>query len=145
MNSRKQVLPFLLLAILLLLLSVAACSSVQSATATPTLENLDTLPADIQPSDVLPLLNRDDVVILDVREQFEYDEGHIPGVTLVPLGAMPDRLSVIPRDKTIITVCHSGNRSRRAAGFLRQQGYEHVHNMLGGMVAWEQQGYKVEK
>ncbi|NOZ71445.1 MAG: rhodanese-like domain-containing protein [Chloroflexi bacterium] len=145
MNSRKQVLPFLLLAILLLLLSVAACSSAQSPTATPTLENLDTLPADIQPSDVLPLLNRDDVIILDVREQFEYDEGHIPGVTLVPLGTLPDRLSDIPRDKTIITVCHSGNRSRRAASFLRQQGYEHVHNMLGGMVAWEQQGYKVEK
>jgi len=145
MNFHKRTPSFLLLSLLFVLVSVVACGSTQSPAPAPALTNPDTLPADIQPSDVHDLLNREDVIILDVREQFEYDAGHIPGVTLIPLGTIPNRLAEIPRNKTIITVCHSGNRSLQAATFLRQQGYEHVHNMLGGMVAWEQQGYEIEK
>ena len=91
------------------------------------------------------LLGRDDVVILDVREQSEYDAGHIPGVTLIPLNDVPNRLNDIPKDKPVIVTCRSGNRSGQATDFLRQQGYTNVHNMTGGINAWQQAGYAVEK
>ena len=91
------------------------------------------------------LLGRDDVVILDVREQSEYDAGHIPGVTLIPLNDVPNRLNEIPKDKPVIVTCRSGNRSGQATDFLRQQGYTNVHNMTGGINAWQQAGYAVEK
>ena len=91
------------------------------------------------------LQGRDDVVILDVREQSEYDAGHIPGVTLIPLKDVPNRLNEIPKDKPVIVTCRSGNRSGQATDFLRQQGYTNVHNMTGGINAWQQAGYKVEQ
>ena len=87
---------------------------------------------------------RDDVVLIDVREQWEDDEAHIPGVTLIPLQTVPNNLQEIPTDKTVILTCRSGNRSGKATDFLRQQGYTNVHNMAGGILAWQQAGYVVE-
>jgi rhodanese-related sulfurtransferase len=89
-------------------------------------------------------MNRDDVVLIDVREQFEYDEAHIPGVTLIPLGEVPDRMDEIPTDKTVIITCRSGNRSSQATDFLRQNGFTNLHNMDGGINAWKQAGLEVE-
>ncbi|NJN96510.1 MAG: rhodanese-like domain-containing protein [Anaerolineales bacterium] len=86
-----------------------------------------------------------DVLLIDVREPDEYNAGHIPGVTLIPMGEVPDRLSEIPQDKTVVVTCRSGNRSGQITDFLREQGYENVHNMQGGIVAWEQAGLPVEK
>ena len=106
---------------------------------------LKNLPANVDAATVEELRQRDDVVILDVREDFEYNGGHIPGATLVPLGQIPNRLNEIPKDKTVIAVCRSGNRSLQATNFLRQQGFENVHNMAGGMKAWTRAGYQIEK
>ena len=103
------------------------------------------LPVDINTQTVEQLRNRDDVVLIDVREDWEYAEGHIPGATLIPLGQVPDRLSEIPKDKTVVAVCRSGNRSGQATNFLRQQGFENVHNMQGGMNAWSQTGFDIEQ
>ena len=103
------------------------------------------LPVNINTQTVEELRNRDDVVLIDVREDWEYAEGHIPGATLIPLGQVPDRLSEIPKDKTVVAVCRSGNRSGQATNFLRQQGFENVHNMQGGMNAWSQAGFEVEQ
>jgi rhodanese-related sulfurtransferase len=91
------------------------------------------------------LRQRDDVVVIDVREDWEYEAGHIPGATLIPLAQIPGRMSEIPTDKTVIAVCRSGNRSGQATQFLRQQGFDNVHNMQGGMLTWEQNGYETEK
>ncbi|KPK09609.1 MAG: hypothetical protein AMJ56_10515 [Anaerolineae bacterium SG8_19] len=88
---------------------------------------------------------RDDVYLLDVREQWEYDEGHIPGVTLLPMGEVPSRLDEIPTDKEVIVTCRTGNRSGQVTDFLRQNGFDNVHNMQGGIVAWEQAGYEVSR
>ncbi len=94
---------------------------------------------------VQDLRNRDDVVLIDVREDWEYDDGHIPGAILIPLGEVPNRLNEIPGDKTVIAVCRSGNRSGQATNFLQQQGFKNVHNMQGGMIAWSQAGFEIEK
>ena len=106
---------------------------------------LENLPVEVDAATVDKLRQRDDVVIIDVREDWEYNDGHIPGATLVPLGQIPDRLAEIPQDKTVVAVCRSGNRSSQATDFLRQQGFENVHNMVGGMNAWSQAGYQIEK
>lgn len=91
------------------------------------------------------IMDRDDVFVIDVREQWEYDEKHIPGVTLIPLGTIPTSLSQIPTDKTVVLTCRSGNRSGQAADFLRAQGFTNVHNMEGGILAWEAAGLPVDK
>jgi phage shock protein E len=105
---------------------------------------LQNLPLNVDVATVEELRQRDDVFILDVREDSEFQSGHIPGATLVPLGQIPDRLDEVPRDKTVIAVCRSGNRSSQATDFLRQQGFDNVHNMEGGMNAWSQAGYQTE-
>lgn len=85
-----------------------------------------------------------DVLVFDVREADEYAEAHIPGVTLIPLGEVPDRVAEIPKDKTVILTCRSGNRSGQAATWLRSQGYSDVHNLQGGILAWQKAGLPTE-
>jgi rhodanese-related sulfurtransferase len=82
--------------------------------------------------------------MLDVREPDEYEAGHIPGITLIPMGEVADRLAEIPKDKMLIVTCRTGNRSGQVADLLRELGYADVHNMEGGIVAWEEAGYPVE-
>ncbi|PKM95832.1 MAG: rhodanese-like domain-containing protein [Firmicutes bacterium HGW-Firmicutes-1] len=77
----------------------------------------------------------EDVVIVDVREEYEYKKGHIPQAKLIPLNTIPQRLSEIDKSKKIIVVCASGGRSKGAASFLSSEGYQ-VYNMMGGMMAW---------
>ena len=134
--------------LLFLTLVLAACGG--SDTAAPVAEQgaesaaLDLAP-EVDVHTVAQVKDRDDVYLLDVREQWEYDEGHIPGVTLLPLGEVPARMSEIPTDKEVIVTCRSGNRSGQAVDFLRQNGFDNVHNMQGGIVAWEQAGYEVSR
>ena len=129
----------------LLLLLLAACGGQANIPIPPATApaNLD-LPNTVDVQTVAALKDRADVVVLDVREQWEYDEQHIPGVTLIPMAQVPNRLSEIPTDKTVILTCRSGNRSDQVTDYLRQLGYTNVHNMSGGILAWEQAGYSVE-
>jgi len=131
----------------LLLIALAACGGASDKSEAPSAPEIDlsTLPVDLQPSDVNSLRENPGVVVIDVREQYEYDEGHIPGVTLIPLGSIPNRLNEIPTDKEVVFVCRSGNRSNQATQFLQQQGFDNIHNMLGGMNAWQKAGYEVER
>ncbi len=134
---------------LALSLGVAGCGGQAQTPAAPAAVEaqprvLQNLPLNVDVATVEELRQRDDVFILDVREDSEFQSGHIPGATLVPLGQIPDRLDEVPRDKTVIAVCRSGNRSSQATDFLRQQGFDNVHNMEGGMNAWSQAGYQTE-
>lgn len=84
-------------------------------------------------------------LLLDVREPEEWRSGHAPGAQLIPLGELGTRAGQLPRDREIITVCRSGNRSRTAAGMLRRAGFTQVRNMTGGMVSWTRAGLPVER
>ncbi len=77
--------------------------------------------------------------ILDVREQSEWEQGHIPGATLIPLGDLPNRLSELPKDQNIVVVCRSGRRSAQGRDILLQAGFTQVTSMTGGMSAWQAQ------
>lgn len=79
----------------------------------------------------------DDYTLLDVRQNWEYEELHIPGARLIPLGELMDRLEELPPEKPIIAQCASGGRSMAAATLLEGQGFEDITNMVGGIMAWE--------
>jgi adenylyltransferase/sulfurtransferase len=76
------------------------------------------------------------VFLLDVREPWEYSMAKIEGSTLIPLGTLPQSLDQIDKNADIIAYCHHGMRSADAAGFLLQQGYTKVKNLVGGIDAW---------
>ncbi|MGJ9403873.1 rhodanese-like domain-containing protein [Arthrobacter sp. KK5.5] len=77
--------------------------------------------------------------ILDVREGFETAEGMIPGALHIPMGDLDARLGEIDRDRPVIVVCRSGNRSARVADALGAAGYT-ADTMAGGMTAWQGAG-----
>jgi phage shock protein E len=141
----------ILLAIFAILaVALTACGASQAApTPAPapaaTRADITQLGPNVDVATVRALQGRDDIVILDVREQSEYDAGHIASVKLIPIGTVANRLNEIPKDKPVIVTCHSGNRSGQVTEYLRSQGYTNVHNMTGGLNAWQQAGYPVEK
>ena len=84
-----------------------------------------------------------DILILDVREQSEYDSGHIPGAVLFPVGSISEEAAaaVIPeRDTVTLVYCRSGNRSKTASKALAELGYTQIYE-FGGIIDWP---YEVE-
>jgi SulP family sulfate permease len=82
-------------------------------------------------------------LLVDVREESEYDHGHIPNTRLIPLRMIRDNGRQLPRDRPVIFVCRSGRRSIRAASIMQDLGYSNVYNLKGGMLAWEAAGYPI--
>jgi rhodanese-related sulfurtransferase len=79
--------------------------------------------------------------MLDVRTQSEWTEYHVPGSTLIPLDTLASRLNELPRDKEIVVVCRSGNRSAQGRDILRNAGFTTVTSLSGGLSNWKAQGY----
>ena len=78
------------------------------------------------------------LAVLDVREQFEWDAGHIDGALHVPLGELTERRGELPQAQTLV-VCKVGGRSSQAVAWLSRQGHD-VVNLDGGMLEWEAAG-----
>ncbi|MDN5603949.1 rhodanese-like domain-containing protein [Kocuria koreensis] len=74
--------------------------------------------------------------ILDVREDYEWEEGHIDGAQHLPLDQVPARYGEIPLDEDVFVICRSGGRSLRATAYLNQYGFD-AFNVVGGMGAWQ--------
>ena len=83
------------------------------------------------------MMDNQEVIILDVREQDEYDSGHIPGAVL-PVGSIDEDTAaeVIPeKDSTVLVYCRSGNRSKTASSALAELGYTNIYE-FGGINTW---------
>jgi rhodanese-related sulfurtransferase len=80
-----------------------------------------------------------DAVLLDVREDDEWDAGHAPDATHVPMTEIPDRLDDVPDAAPLYVICRSGGRSARVTQFLNANGWEAV-NVADGMLGWERAG-----
>ena len=93
------------------------------------------------------MINRQDALVLDVREQAEYAQSHILNSRGLPLSQIAARLGDIEKykDKPVIVYCATGNRSSAAAGALRKGGFNQVFNLSGGFAAWQQAGLPVQK
>ncbi len=81
----------------------------------------------------------DKLVLLDVREPWEHAIAKLDDSTLIPLGTLPQSLSKLDKNTEIIAYCHHGMRSGDATGFLLQQGFSNVKNLIGGIDAWSLQ------
>ena len=102
----------------------------------------------VNPSQATQLINREDAVVLDVRDPGEYGAGHILGAKNLPLSRIDSGgadLAGKRKDRPVILYCEGGNRSAKAAAVLKGQGYTRVLNLSGGLGAWQQAGLPVEK
>lgn len=93
----------------------------------------------ISPTESTQMINRDDAMILDVRESNEYTTGHIINSVHIPLSALKTRISELEKNKNkkVIVACRSGHRSSQACANLKKEGFEQVFNLSGGIMAWE--------
>lgn len=81
-------------------------------------------------------------ILLDVREEWEYELGHLPGSVLLPLGELNEEgleALDLPPDRPIVAICHHGVRSRMAMQLLSHYGHTKVHDLIGGTDAWSVQ------
>ncbi|HEY93840.1 MAG TPA: MBL fold metallo-hydrolase [Dehalococcoidia bacterium] len=91
------------------------------------------------------LSNDNDIVVLDVREEDEWDEGHVEGAMRIYIGHLEDKLDEIPHGKEIAVMCTVGHRGSLAASILLREGFHGVYNVLGGFEAWNNAGYPITK
>ena len=124
---------FLALLFALCLLVLAGCG-----------QQADAAYRQISQEEAKEMMDAGDAVVLDVREQSEYDEGHIPGAVLLPVGSIDEdtAAAVIPeKSATVLVYCRSGNRSKTAAAALAELGYTDVYE-FGGINTWP---YEIEQ
>lgn len=105
----------------------------------------ETAGASVRPADIdarelqARLAQAEKPFLLDVRETHEYADAHIAGSVLIPLGTLQARMHELPRNREIVCVCRSGNRSGTAARMLAASGFSAV-NLSGGMIGWTRAG-----
>ena len=124
----KRILPLFLL----LLLMLTGCGGTASNTSS------ESDYQQISQEEAKEMMDTQDVIILDVREQDEYDSGHIPGAVLLPVGTIDEETAaeVIPeKDSTVLVYCRSGNRSKTASSALAELGYTNIYE-FGGINTW---------
>ncbi|MFX3623597.1 MAG: rhodanese-like domain-containing protein [Ectobacillus sp.] len=85
----------------------------------------------------MELMEKENLPIIDVRNQTEWNEGHIPNAIHIMLGTLPDRIGEVPQNQRVIVQCRSGARSAIAASILQANGIKEVINLKGGYIAWE--------
>jgi len=100
----------------------------------------------ISPKEASAMYSGKKAVIVDVREDSEWNEQHIPGAIHIPLGQLNERLSELKqyKDSPVITQCKTGGRSAQALDILKSAGFSKVYSMDGGIMAWDKAGLKTE-
>ena len=116
---------------LVLAIGVTACQ------ASPT---TNTLSKEVSTTEAVNLRNAG-AFILDVRQPEEWNEYHVPGSTLIPLGELETHAKELPRDKKIVVVCRSGNRSATGRDILLKAGFPQVTSLAGGLSQWKAAGH----
>jgi len=101
----------------------------------------------VNPSQATQLINREEAMVIDVREPNEYAAGHVLGAKNVPLARLVAGAAeqLKRKDRPIIVYCDGGDRAGKAAAALKRQGYARVINLSGGLAGWQQAGLPVEK
>ena len=101
----------------------------------------------LTPTQATLLINRENALVVDVRETDEYVGGHLPEARNIALGQLDDRLGELDKfkDAPLILVCQTGARSSGACGKLAKQGFAKVYNLSGGINAWREAGLPLKK
>jgi rhodanese-related sulfurtransferase len=95
----------------------------------------------------MQLINHKNALMLDVREQSEYAAGHVVNSKLIPLGKLKERIGELEkyRERPIVVICRSGQRSASACALLGKQGFAQAYNLNGGITAWQKASLPLEK
>ncbi|MBE7469471.1 MAG: rhodanese-like domain-containing protein [Anaerolineales bacterium] len=96
---------------------------------------------EVSPQDLKARLDKgDEIVVVDMRQSWEYQHGHIPGATHMFVNEIPARLNELPKDKDIVFQCWTGNTSLQASAYLIENGWsaERVASLEGGIAGWVQ-------
>ena len=95
----------------------------------------------------LQLINHKNALVLDVREEKEFNNGHILNAKLIPLGKLAERIGELERNRgqAIVVMCRSGQRSASACVLLGKEGFKQAYNLKGGVLAWQKAGLPLEK
>lgn len=101
------------------------------------------LPFELAPEAAAELVAAEDAELIDVREPYEREAGHIPGSRHIELGALAGAADELPIDRPLVFQCRVGARSAMAAFAFRRAGYD-AHNLNGGIVAWAERGLPLE-
>lgn len=104
---------------------------------------MSSVPIEVSPRDAQSAAG-DGALLLDVREQWEWDEEHVPGALHIPMQEVPARLAEIPEDRDVYVFCKVGARSIRVVDYLRRHGRDRAVNVSGGIDAWVEAGLPVE-
>lgn len=93
----------------------------------------------VEPAQATRLINHENALVIDVRSDGEYAQGHIINAIHEPLGGLAQQISRLEkyRDRTIITACRNGQQAASASGILRKNGFENVFSLSGGIAAWQ--------
>jgi rhodanese-related sulfurtransferase len=94
---------------------------------------------ELAPERVAELLAQGAADLVDVREPYEYEAGHIAGARHIPLERLADEAQTLPQDRPLVFQCRVGARSAMAAQAFRAAGFD-AYNLSGGLVAWAAQG-----
>ena len=102
---------------------------------------------DVNTVEAIELINHKNAVVLDVREDAEYKSGHLINAKWVPLGKLASRLGELERyrDRPVVVVCRSGNRSASACALLGKYGFTQAYNLTGGVMGWQKSNLPLEK
>ena len=128
-------LPLVLLAMLALFVS---CSG-QTPSSEPTIPSY----TDVISEEAYEMVSQQEVVVLDVRTQEEYNSSHIPDALLIPVSELESRLDELNPSDHILVYCRSGHRSKEAASILVANGFTHVYNIVGGIIQWQARDFPV--
>jgi rhodanese-related sulfurtransferase len=102
---------------------------------------------EIGPTEAVQLINHQGATLLDVREDKEYQDGHILDAIHIPLSKLAGRLTELDelKSRPLVISCRSGHRSATACAQLRKNGFETVYNLKGGVMAWQSAGLPLQK
>ena len=102
---------------------------------------------EVGPFEAVQLINRNDALVIDLRDTGEYEAGHISGARHLPERQLVERLSELEKFKTrpLVLACRSGMRASAAVQILRRNGFEQAVALRGGISAWEQAGMPLQK
>ena len=98
---------------------------------------------DISPRKTAQRMESGDLLVIDVREQYEWDAGHVPGSIHIEMEEIMARADEVPADRPVAFLCLGGARSAMVASAFRGRGYD-AHNVAGGFQAWFDQGLPTE-
>lgn len=102
---------------------------------------------EVDPNAAAALTNHEKTLVLDIRDDKEYSDGHIVNAMHIPLSELDSKLSKLEKykDKAIIAYCRSGHRSRAACMKLHKAGFTSLYNLRGGIMAWQRDKMPVKR